>query len=92
MADRRRGTQALPAGTRVRVRPSCVWPERVGCEGVVVAPRADGIYPQPGPRELLVLLDDDPLDTPEGRAAPFGQTDEWWSCCMSRDDVDVVGS
>lgn len=69
-------------GTRVRVREGCVWPERVGCAGVIVAPPSDGTYPQPGPSECLLLLDDDPLDG-------GGYSDVRWSCVMSNSSVEL---
>ena len=52
-------------GTRVRFNEQSVWPERVGCEGVIVDPDVfEGRYP--GGKQLgshvIVLLDADPLD------------------------------
>lgn len=66
-------------GQRIRFNEHSPWPERVGCEGVVVAPRADGIYPQPAKDEVLILLDDDPLsDHPA------------WTCVTDRKSLDLV--
>ena len=51
----------MKPGTRVRVI-SGPWFERIGCEGVIVAPPADGTYPaDPRSPQVIVLLDDDPL-------------------------------
>ena len=72
----------MTPGTRIRVTHRSVWPERVGCEGVVVTPRADGVYPQPCPWEVLILLDDDPLR--------YDGSPEWWTCVIGRRDVEVA--
>lgn len=69
-------------GTRVRLVRS-PWPAREGCTGIVVAPRSDGIYPQPPRWERIVLLDDDPLllHAPEGI---------WWSCCIPTKNLVIA--
>lgn len=68
-------------GDRVQVMETCIWPERAGCCGTVVAPPTNGIYPQPPKWEVLVLLDDD----------PFGATSTndgcTWTCVFSRKEV-----
>ena len=64
----------MKPGTRVIFCKNSPWPERVGCEGVIVAPRADGTYPQPGKGEVIVLLDDDPL------GVLLDTHDPSWSC------------
>lgn len=80
----------LPAGTRVRMQGS-PWPEREGCEGVVVAPRADGIYPQPAPVESLVKLDDDPLDRMAfSPGANYERSYGWWSCVVSDNNLETL--
>lgn len=66
-------------GTRVVVKEPCIWPSRGGCLATVVAPAVDGTYPQPGPGEVLLLLDDDPLDATKG---PPGYPITW-TCCMA---------
>lgn len=58
-------------GSRV-VLSGSPWPERVGCLATVVAPPTDGTYPQPARGEVLVLLDDDPLNA----------THDGWTCVM----------
>lgn len=75
----------LPAGTRVRMKHTVPWPERAGCEGViVVAPNGPGIYPDDLRDHIcvLVLLDDDPLGY-----SGIGHT---WTCAVPRNDVEVV--
>jgi len=74
----------MPAGTRVRMNGKCPWLSRVGCLGVVVAPLANGTYPQPSRGEVLVLLDDDPLGWMMHTAG--------WSCVVSVASLDVLGS
>lgn len=78
---------ALPAGTRIRMKGT-VWPERAGCEGVVVvAPNGRGMYPD-DPRDksrVVVLLDDDPLAHRYMISAGQG-----WTCAVSRADLDVI--
>lgn len=74
----------MKPGDRVRMNEQCPWPERVGCEGVIVAPRADRVYPQPPKWEVIVLLDNDPLGglrNDEGFA---------WTCCIRRKAVDLL--
>lgn len=68
-------------GDRVVLGESCPWPERVGLTGVVVAPPANGTYPQPAKWEVLVLLDDDPLAHRIGRG---------WSCALSAKSCTVI--
>lgn len=51
-------------GRRVRVNENSPWPERVGCEGVVVDPAIfNGVYPADKPLRgsVIILLDSDPL-------------------------------
>lgn len=72
----------MSPGTRVRFNDKCVWPERRGQEGVIVAPPTDGMYPQPAQWEVLVLLDHDPL-TIDG-------TPDWWTCATSQDSLDEI--
>jgi hypothetical protein len=71
-------------GVRIRLNERCVWPERVGCEGVVVAPPSDGTYPQPAKWEVLVLLDRDPLFDPGFHPGRH------WSCVVDRKSVEVI--
>lgn len=70
----------MRVGSRIVVTDSCVWPERRGCHGVIVHPPAGRSYPQPGPGEVLVLLDDDPL-------IPKPLRRDGWSCVMDRKSV-----
>lgn len=94
MAQRSSG--ALPAGTRVRFTERTAWPERVGAEGVVVAPAADGTYPQPAKNECVVLLDDDPLGADEARfylkygSALDEPRDTSWTCVERRTSLEVL--
>ena len=67
----------LRPGARVRMNETCPWPERRGCDGVVVTPPRDGMYPQPAPWEVVVKLDDDPL----------GYNDRWWTCVLGKNNV-----
>lgn len=74
-------------GARVRFTDASPWPERVGCEGVVVEePNGPGVYPDDkrDPNRVIVLLDDDPLVPPDRR--PSG-----WTCATTRDSFEVVG-
>lgn len=82
-------------GTRIRVNDRSVWPERIGCAGVVVGPDA-GILPSildafprelPG-HEVAVLLDDDPL---AGQTGEFARSwhEDTWSCVMGLDALDT---
>jgi hypothetical protein len=74
----------LPTGTRIRLNERCVWPDRVGAEGVVVDSPDPRIYPSPIPEhEVLILLDDDPLA--RARDRHLG-----WTCVTSRASVDVI--
>ena len=66
-----------PVGSRVRIKDGCIWPERSGLPATVVAPPADGTYPQPAKWETLILLDDDPLTT-------RGE----WSCVLPAKDLE----
>ena len=77
----------VPSSRRVRIIAG-PWPKRIGCEGVECIAAADGTYPQPGKAEMIVLLDDDPLV--DVLAADFG--DRTWSCCVSRRDVEYLGT
>lgn len=74
---------ALPVGTKVRFNTKAAWYERVGHLGVVVAPAADGRYPQPGPGEALVRLDDDPL-------ASWTTENRPWTCITSVNSLEVI--
>lgn len=65
------------AGDRIRLNSRCVWPARVGMEGVVVDPPADGSYPQPAKWEVLILLDYDPLSSDLDAQQKRG-----WSCVI----------
>ena len=71
-------------GQRVRITESSPWPERVGCEATVVAPPADGTYPQPAKWEVLLLLDDDPLTNASNHT-------EHWTCVMTAKACEVIG-
>jgi hypothetical protein len=72
----------LPPGTRVRVNDRSGWPERIGSDGVIMAPAPDGSYPQPGPGEVLLLLDNDPLDP--------GRRNRTWSCVINARALDTI--
>lgn len=65
-------------GDRVRITDTCVWPERRGLFATVMAPPADGTYPQPAPWEVLLRVDDDPL------------VHRAWSCVMPAKDTERV--
>ena len=73
--------------TRVRMNERCPWPERVGCEGVIVERPAgpEGrVYPWPGRGrvEVIVLLDDDPLAGTHDDF--FGEPhDDTWTCALN---------
>ena len=69
----------MKVGTLIRVTEKSPWPERVGRLGVVVAPSADGTYPQPDKSEVLVKLAVDPLGAGTGRG---------WTCVMDRKSVE----
>jgi hypothetical protein len=71
-------------GDRVIFCKDSPWPERVGCEGVVVAPRSDGIYSQPVKGETLVLLDADPLRV-DGSV-------HGWSCVTTSKSLALIWS
>ena len=73
-----------PPGTKVRLKTPCAWPERGGRTATIVAPRRDGIYPQPASWEVLLLLDDDPFIQSNNRG--------WWSCVMDAKDVEPLHS
>lgn len=64
-------------GQRVRFREPCIWPERGGQAGVVVRPRSDGVYPQPAPSEVIVLLDSD--------KSGYG-----WTCVASIKSLEAI--
>lgn len=74
----------MKPGDRVRFNERCPWPQRVGAEGMIVAPRADGMYPQPAKNEVLVYLDSDPLQA----ARAYGE--EWWTCAADRRSLDAI--
>lgn len=76
---------AIPIGTRVRVGQDCPWPERRGSVGTVVAPPADGTYPQPASWQALLLLDDDPL------CATRQDAGVRWSCAMDAHHLEALG-
>lgn len=73
----------MTPGTHVQMNENSPWPERVGCFGVIVAPPADGTYPQPGPGEAAVLLDGDPL----GERGPHAPR---WSCVVPRKSLNLI--
>jgi hypothetical protein len=74
-------------GTRVRFNERCVWPERIGCEGIVVDHRAWApTYPQPLPHEVIILLDHDPLLADRWSAAH----QDVWTCCTGVESLDVL--
>lgn len=83
----------MNVGTRVRFNNTCVWPERIGAEGVTVAPPKLGQYPdEPGIRRgvlVVVLLDDDPL-VPVDDPAPFGGRPDGWTCITNVGSLDVL--
>lgn len=85
MSERAAKSQ-IKVGARVRVTGSAPWHKRVGCEGTVVAPPTDGTYPQPAKGEVLLLLDDDPLD--ELRYYTGGV--RLWTCVLDAKDVEVL--
>ena len=68
----------------------CPWPERVGCEGVIVE-RPTGpegqLYPWHGRGrdEVIVLLDDDPL-----LPLRTGSSVRRWTCAVDRQCVEVI--
>ena len=72
----------FPIGQKVRLTEACPWPERVGCTATVVAAPSDGSYPQPSPREVVVLVDDDPLQSVN--------THPWWTCVMAASACVVI--
>lgn len=59
------------------------WPERVDCKGIVV-PALRNEYPWVGcPKwEVVIKLDDDPLQGPHSRPD--------WTCVMARSDVMAI--
>lgn len=70
-------------GRRIRVNENSPWPERVGCEGVIVDPAIfNGLYPADSRRsgEVIVLLDEDPLRAKH-------PDESRWTCVMSTRDV-----
>lgn len=79
----------LKPGTRIRFKNGCAWPERIGCEGVVVDPLVfGGFYPADkrirwGTSDVIVKLDDDPL-----KATRF--SDERWDCVTSVSSLEAV--
>jgi len=65
------------------------WPERIGCEGVIVPAPAVAVAPWHGmgPDDVIVLLDDDPVG-----GECFGiPPDRAWTCRIRRSMVEVVG-
>lgn len=70
-------------GQRVQINEHSPWPERVGCKGIVVAPPADGTYPQPAKDEVIVRLDADPLTADIDTAHK-----ERWTCVIDRKSVE----
>lgn len=81
MVERARN-DAIREGAKVRLTERCPWPERVGLTGTVVAPYEDGTYPQPAKWEVLLLIDNDPLNT-------VGH-DPQWSCVMPTFACEVI--
>lgn len=86
----------LKPGTRIRFNEKCSWPERIGCEGVIVDPAVfKGKYPvdhfsrmdmDVGSNYPIVKLDDDdPLVEP-------GRRHELWTCATSTDALDVLAA
>lgn len=71
-----------PTGARVVFTYPCVWPERAGCVGTVVADPGDGVYPfdKPLRGEVIVKLDDDPLTDNTG----------WWTCTIDTNGVKLL--
>lgn len=70
------------------------WPERIGCEGVIVEPSAAEARRYPfagrGPKEVLILLDDDPVVPRDGDVGEFGTTAEErkrWTCVIGKDEI-----
>lgn len=61
------------------------WPERNGARGAIVAAPA-GYYRYPwaglGKRDVVVLLDDDPLVHPERRPDPANYGGQGWTCVV----------
>lgn len=85
----------IEPGTRVRMNDRCAWPERRGAEGVVVAPKVPGQYPDRrglGTVEVLVLLDDDPIPVCEctERGCARHHDAGWWTCAIDVRSVDVL--
>lgn len=78
----------MTPGTRIRITGG-PWPARVGCLGQIAQPPAGwgDRYPvdKPNPREVVVLLDDDPL-----YECLAGPEHEWWSHVIDRRDLEVV--
>lgn len=78
----------IAPGARIRMKGP--WPERVGCEGVVVDPAIFGNqYPADGRikwglNEVIVKLDDDPLKRDNWNK------DERWTCVVEVEDVSVL--
>ena len=62
------------------------WPERIGCEGVIVSQLHDE-YPWHGlgKNEVIVLLDDDPLCDLARRLRNLD-----YSCAIGRKDVEMI--
>lgn len=79
--DRGLGRREMPPGTRVRLYRS-PWPARAGLTATVVAPPADGTYPQPAPYEVVILIDNDPLTAT--------RTDRTWSCVIGRRNLHLL--
>lgn len=63
--------------TRVRVVDG-PWPERIGCEGVIVPDPGDGVYPfsRLPKSEVVILLDDDPVVNVHNGLLPCGFAQE----------------
>lgn len=72
-------------GLRIKVARG-PWPERYGCIGTIVAPPADGTYPQPSPREVLILLDDDPIPY----TGAYAHDATAWTCVIGRNDIELL--
>lgn len=84
-------------GTRIIVNKRSVWPERVGCPGVVVGPPPgpepfppDGFPRGIGRSEVVVLLDLDPLrpDPDDDNVFVSCGHEDVWSCVMGIDALD----
>lgn len=76
----------MKPGSRVRVVWG-PWPERIGCVATVVgAPEGYRSYPWHGlgKREVVVLLDDDPLSATK----PRGYGGQAWTCVIDRGDLE----